>query len=311
MSLRELYTIQNPLAFSGTQRPYSEAEVVIVGVPFDSTSSFKPGSRFGPRSVREASNNIESNGILANRSYIEQVKIHDTGDLSVVPGDTLETLNRLSKVSEEVIQDGKLLVAIGGEHTITYGTVKAMTNLGIKPCIIVIDAHFDLRKDYLGYLYSHASVMRRIIESSLSDRIIYIGVRAYEEEEILYAEAHKDRILYKTPIDVEREGYKNITVAAKRFLSQCRYIYVSIDIDGIDPSYAPGTGTPEPFGLSPLTVVKILGGILDNRLVGIDLVEVNPLVDCNDITSVLGAKILQEAILLYKFSSRVKKQSQR
>ncbi len=301
MSLKELYLNPDPYAFSGNSVSYQDSIFVVVGVPFDSTSSYKPGSRFGPRAIREASINIESNGVLAKRSYIESVKIHDAGDIAVVPGDSLETLRRVSAVIGEIVKENKIPIILGGEHTITYGVIKGILLHRPRPCLIVFDAHFDLREDYLGYKYSHASVMRRIIEANLASKIIYLGVRGYEEEEVKFAEEKEGKILYKTPLDIERDGIRNTIMHIRRFLSDCQTVYLSIDIDGIDPAFAPGTGTPEPFGLSPIHVVRIIHGVLDERLTGLDLVEVNPMVDCNDVTSILGARIVQEALLVYKY----------
>ncbi|MCE4625248.1 MAG: agmatinase [Desulfurococcales archaeon] len=296
MSHRQLYMTEPLLAFGGVQRKYDEAEFVVVGVPFDSTSSYRPGSRFAPLKVREASLNIESNSLVGLQLFIEDTPLHDAGDLAVVHGNAEETLERLSLVVKDLIGDEKRILSIGGEHTITAGIAKGLAEAGIRPCLLVFDAHLDLRDEYLGYRFSHASSIRRAMEYLGPDKTVIVGARAYAREEIKYAAERGVEVI--PPQTIVRMGARNIGALVASKLSDCEHVYVSLDIDALDPSYAPGTGTPEPLGLSVGEILRVLEETIDSRLVGADLVEVNPLVDPSGVTSIVAARLLQEIILL-------------
>ncbi|MCE4628257.1 MAG: agmatinase [Desulfurococcales archaeon] len=302
MSYRELYVEEAPLRFAGITVPYERARYVVIGVPFDSTSSYRPGSRFAPLHVREASLNIESNSLLGLEAFIEDAPIYDSGDLAVVHGDPGATLERLSIVVSEIAGEGKIPVLIGGEHTLTAGAARGLARTGLRPCFVVFDAHLDLRDEYLGVRLSHACALRRSLEASAGAKAVVVGARAYSREEMEYVEASRGAVKVYTPIDVERLGPRNVAREIRSFLSQCRHVYLSFDIDAIDPSEAPGTGTPEPMGLTARDALLILASVIDRRLVAADLVEVNPLLDASGITSVLGARIVQEVILLAEAS---------
>jgi len=154
-----MFYLQPSLNFSGLTSEFKEASYLIIGVPFDKTSSYRPGSRFAPLFIREASMNIELYSFRVDFDG-EKLKIYDCGDL-ILTGETLEVLNRVNKVVNEVLKLGKMPVLIGGEHTITYGAAKALPH---DSCIISFDAHFDLRESYLGEKFCHASFMKRIVE---------------------------------------------------------------------------------------------------------------------------------------------------
>ncbi len=303
MSYIDLYVEKTPYKFAGHSVPWNRARYAILGVPFDSTSSYRPGSRFAPARIREASVNVESNSLVGAELYIEQVPIYDIGDLGVVHGDAVQTLKRVEIVVGELRGDDRIPVVIGGEHIVTTGVIQGLRKSGSKPCLLVFDAHLDLRNEYLGYNYSHASTLRRILDTYKPESVVVVGARAYSREEYEYAE-ERDFIHILHPLQVYKAGPLNVGVTVRRLLSGCDEMYVSIDIDSIDPAYAPGTGTPEPLGLSPLDVLRILQEVVDERLVGIDVVEVNPLVDINDITSILAARLLQEALLLVEARKR-------
>ena len=282
--------------FFGRQKP--GGRYTVIGVPFDSTSSYRPGQRFAPCEIRRALYNIEWNSLFTENTLYD-VDIDDLGDVSVVHGDSGSTLDRISSVVEDVFGEGRFPVVIGGEHLITYGVIKGLKNSGIDPCIIVLDAHFDLRNEYLGLKMSHATVMRRIHENLGVATIIHVGVRAWEKSEKEYADRKK--FLYYTSMSVKRLGPLNISSLLVRETSKCKRIYLSIDMDVVDPGYAPGVANPEPLGLTPFEVVQIARSVAGSRnLVGIDLVEVSPPYDCGGITSILGAKILMEAVIANK-----------
>ena len=256
------------------------------------------GSRFAPARVREASLNIESNSLSGASLFIEDVRIADIGDLGVSHGDPATTLERAARVVSEIVSAGKTILVIGGEHTVTAGVLRGMAEAGRRPCLVVFDAHLDLRDEYLGCRYGHASAIRRSIEAASPERIAFVGSRAYAREEVEYLESLGGRAIMIDPLTVRRLGPRNVAAKIRSHLSPCREVYLSFDIDGVDPSFAPGTGTPEPLGLDVYEVFRILGEIVDGRLVGADLVEINPMVDPSGVTSVLGARIVQEIVLL-------------
>lgn len=295
MSVAELYIAKRPIVFTGVEGDKNRALFHIIGVPLDTSASYRSGQRFAPLFVREASVNIESNA-YAIEGFIEQIPIYDEGDLIVAHGDVSESLDRLSVIVEELAREERRLVLIGGEHIITLGAVKGLKKAGYKPCFIVLDAHLDLRSDYLGVRLSHACVMRRILESIPETKAAYIGVRAYSLEELDYAKGKPSIHMIQTR-SFELLGVANVGAIVRRHLEDCQHIYLTIDMDVYDPSYAPGVGNPEPAGLSPREILPLLASLIDERVIAIDLVEVAPPFDVGNITSILAAKTLQEAII--------------
>jgi len=272
--------------FGGFQRSFSEAEFALFGVPYDSTASFRPGARFGPRSIREASTSLETWSWRAGVDY-EDVKLHDLGDLAVVHGDTAETIRRVAETAEDIIGTRKTPVMIGGEHSMTLGMVKALKDV----TVVSFDAHFDLREEYLSNKLSHACVMRRITEEIGSGSVIVVGPRATFREEMEFVK--QKSIKYLSSLEIIRSGTKSATSWLRESLRGAKKIYISIDIDALDPAFAPGTGCPEPEGLSTTALLDILYEIVDSRLVGFDVVEVCPPYD-NGGTAAIGAKLIFE-----------------
>lgn len=303
MGFRELYTHREEYHF-GPERRVEKPVYSILGVPFDSTSSYKPGSRFAPLEIRRAVYNIEKNSLFVDDSYLQDVDLEDVGDLAVAHGDQITTLQRLSAVVSEIAGEGKIPVVLGGEHTITYGVVEGLVNAGRKPCMVIFDAHFDLRDTYLGVKWCHATVMRRIMERFNPDVMYWVGVRGYEKAEADYAASRRE-IRCETSLGVKRIGPLNLLASIRRSLSGCEHIYVSIDMDAIDPAYAPGVANPEPLGITPYELLQILYGLAtDARLIGLDLVEVSPPHDPSGTTLVLAGRIVAEALILNQLTRR-------
>ncbi len=297
MGIVDIYMTKAEYSFAGLEG--GEGLVYVIGVPFDSTSSFRSGQRRGPAAVRRASANIESNGYVNSEVYIENVGVIDLGDVGVVHGDVRETLHRVERVAEELGGEGKLLAAIGGEHTITLGLLRGLASKNGAPCVIVLDAHFDLRDEYLGLKLSHATVFRRALEEGVAERVFYLGVRAWDPGELEYAKS-SDRVDWVTSRMLQLSGVANAVAHARHFTSRCESIYLSIDIDFLDPAYAPGAANPEPGGATIWDLLEAVAGLAsDNRLIGVDVVEVAPQYDCGEATSIAAAKALQEAILAY------------
>ncbi|WP_425393256.1 agmatinase [Caldisphaera lagunensis] len=305
LSLKDIYLTKSSKNYAGLENN-KNSRYEIIGVPFDSSTSYKPGTRFGPDAIRQAASGLESNSYFSD-IYLEDIGIIDEGDVGIVIGDINETLNRITGVISDVIQENKIPIMIGGEHTITYGSMRAFKKQGITPCLIVIDAHYDLRDEYLGLKNGHASVMRRSLELLGGTKINYIGVRAYSKEEKNYA-LSKNNINTIKPSDIYKVGLINAINSVKKFLVDCKHIYLSIDMDGFDPSYAPGVGNPEPGGITNIEGLTIINQIVDERLVGADVVEVSPPYDQGGITSSLAAKLINE-IIMKNYISLSKKNS--
>lgn len=275
-------------AFGCLRNP--ESIITIVGVPYDSSSSYRPGSRFAPQSIRDAACNIELNSVLTGID-LEAVGFNDIGDLAVALGDGEKTLSMLTNVISNVLSEKRILSVIGGEHTITYGVLKAFRK---DVSYLVIDAHLDLREDYLGYRYSHASFNRLIVEE-LGLHPLYIGVRAWSSEEGSYAKKLGLKVISSEFF--EDRGISELVNEVRQLLKHIDKVYISIDFDAFDPSYAPGVSNPEPLGITPRKLLKVLKELVLNsglRIAGFDVVEVNPLKDPSDITSILAAKVIVE-----------------
>ncbi|MUM64596.1 agmatinase [Acidianus infernus] len=286
---RLLYLNDVSRKFAGFNKENSP--FVILGIPMDITSSYRPGSRFAPSAIRDAAQYIE---FYSLRTGIDmgEVGFNDIGDVALHPSNVEENVKRISDVVSYFSEKGKIVVSIGGEHTITVGTASGTS----ADCVISFDAHLDLRDDYLGYKYDHACVMRRLSEKGI--KIMEIGNRAVSKEELEYA--RKAGVPFITSWDVELLGYKEVARKIINFTEECKRIYITYDMDSIDPSYAPGVATPEPEGLKPTTILDIVKLIADKRIVGFDIVEVSPPFDPSGITSVLAAKIIMETSAIIK-----------
>jgi agmatinase len=271
------------------------SKYIIVGAPLDQTVTYKPGTRFAPQRIREASCNIEFYSIFNNVS-LDRVGYNDLGDIVITPGDLERVFNDIASVVRGIVEEYEepRIFVLGGEHTITYPIVKALSD-DIEH-VVVFDAHTDLRDEYLGSRYNHATVFRRLYEE-LNIPITYIGTRAYGEEELEFIRRHRDmirlcdiRAIYRDECKIEDYGKT----------------YISIDMDAVDPSHAPGVSNPEPLGLTPYQLIEYLVKTLSNsrEIIGVDLVEVNPLVDINDVTSILASKIIVEIIGFYEARTR-------
>ncbi|MEB3851836.1 MAG: agmatinase [Desulfurococcales archaeon] len=284
-----------PGTFGGYLPERARSIYSLVGVPFDSTSSYRSGQRWGPRAIREASAFIEFTSLHAGLD-VEEVPIYDEGDVGVVHGDARETLRRVSAATRALAGEGRRLIVLGGEHTVTYGVLEGLASaLGRTPCLVVLDAHFDLRGDYLGNPYSHACVMRRVLERLHPPRVYYVGVRGFAREELELASS-REGVAYSTSLDVERLGEANVAARVKRFLGECGSVYLSVDLDFLDPSQAPGVGNPEPGGLTFREALNLIHAIVDERLVGFDVVELAPPHDPAGLTAVVAAKLVVEVV---------------
>jgi len=290
MSYRELYVSQSNV-LSGFQKPFEKADYVILGVPFDVTSTYRTGARFGPNAIRQASLNIETYSFRTGVD-VEDLKLHDLGDLHV-SADTKKTLERLGMVMKDIVRAGKKPVTIGGEHTITLGILKGMENKTSEMAIVSFDAHLDLRNEYMGLKLSHTTFMRRINEEVKPAKIIEVGTRAVCKEELAYAK--KAGIDFFTVQQIRHNGIEKVVKQLKEELVDCKNVYVSIDMDVLDPAYVPAVQNPESEGLDIHTLFDFLYGTCNNHLVGFDVVEVAPNFD-NGVSAVQAAKVIFEML---------------
>jgi agmatinase len=274
--------------FSGLTKSFDQAEFVVFGVPFDKTSTYRAGSKFAPAAIREASLNIETYS-FRSKFDLEDARICDIGDLHVVDS-VDETLRRLSAVEGEILKASKIPIAIGGEHTISFGAIRSFPrDVGI----VCFDAHADMRDEYMGEKLMHATFLRRIIENVGSDRIVHVGLRAVCREELSFIE--KNHVRHFSMQELKGHDQKEDARNIRRAVSEFEKLYVTIDMDAFDPGFAPGVGNPEPDGMWPDLFFTILTGLCDERVAGLDLVELSPNCD-NGVTAPLAAKVLFEAI---------------
>jgi len=280
-----LYLVENPYCFSGVKHSYEESWFSVVGVPFDGTTSFRPGSRFGPASIRLFSAETETLS-LEDPVDLEDIPLSDLGDIAVTFS-VEEVLKRVETVCSELREDSKIPVLLGGEHTITLGAARAL-----KPGLLVcFDAHFDYRDEYpQGVRISHATVMRRVSENVC--RVVHVGVRATCREEVEYA---RDRVFLTSKSILE--GFPEASEKLRNIVEDASSVYVSIDLDVLDPAYAPGVGNPEACGLTTSMLLSLLNNSITERLVGIDLVELNPLLDHGGASTAAAVRILFQAIV--------------
>ena len=287
MSYCELH-VSPSAVFSGYQKSFDEASYVIIGVPFDLTSTYRTGARFAPLAVREASLNIETYSFRSGID-VEDLCLHDLGDLHVT-SDTDETLKRLELVTKELLDAKKTPVLIGGEHTITLGAARAMS----KNCAIIsFDAHLDLRDEYMSLTTSHTTFMRRINEQVHPKKIIEIGTRAVCKEELGYAK--KAGITYITVQQIRNDGVEKTIEMIEKLLANVKQTYLTIDMDVLDPAFVPAVPNPEPDGLCTHIFYDLLSNVCDKRVIALDVVEVAPHYDTG-ITAIQAAKTIFEML---------------
>ncbi|AKB84178.1 agmatinase [Methanococcoides methylutens] len=276
---------------------YESAGYVLFGVPFDRTSSFRAGSRWAPDAMRSASANFESYNSFFDIDLAE-LPIHDAGNFEagVLVDDVL---SELSLDVAGITEDGKIPIMMGGEHSLTLPCVKACAKRAEgKFGVVVLDAHFDLRDEFEGVKYNHACVSRHILEE-VTDNYVTIGVRSGPKEEWDFAKDND--ICYYTPEEVTSKGADTLVEEIKEYLD-CDSIYLSLDMDALDPAYAPALGTPEPFGLSSLEVRDIIRGLAPMSA-GFDVMEITPEYDGGQ-TAILGAKFIREFIAAHAASMK-------
>ena len=285
MSYADLYLTQSPLIIS----PNTDSKPIasIFGVPFDSTHSYKPGCRFGPDVIRDAFNNIE----IFESDFgvdIETVNIQDLGNIQHTVVAT-EMLDMVEKTTKELQKNNNQLIILGGEHLLTYGTYMSFPK---ETGYVVFDAHYDLRDEYADIKLSHAAYLRRIVEKRGSENIIHVGARAFVKEELQFLKEHNIKTITDKQIR-DGEGPKLLNKATENFDS----IYTSIDLDVLDPAFAPGIGNPEAVGITSRELYDMIISLKDRNIISADIVELNPSFD-NGSTASLAAKMVSTIIAM-------------
>lgn len=268
------------------------APVVLLGAALDVTTSFRPGTRFGPARIRAVSDGLEEYSPSLDKDLAD-VPFYDAGDIDLSPGNTPASLDAIEAAVADVVGRGQLPIVLGGEHLMTLGAVRGVLQHVPDVAVIQFDAHADLRDDYLGEKLSHATVIRRVAELIGPERVYQLGIRSGTGEEFRYGHQHTH--FHPLPLG---GGLADLAEQVADAVGD-RPVYITVDIDVIDPGFAPGTGTPEPGGVSPGELLRALYKLQRLRVVGIDLVEVCPPQDASDVTSLLAAKLVREAIVCF------------
>jgi agmatinase len=287
LSRARLY-LSTRVPFTGISSAYDTSHYVFFGVPYDKTSTYKAGSRFAPGALRDVSANMELYSVRSNLD-LENIPVHDMGDVDIVE-DLPETLKRVKSICQEQFQAKKIPIMAGGEHSITKAAADALPE---DTGIVSFDAHLDLRDEFLGEKLSHATFMRRVSERLGPDHIMEVGIRAFSKPELEFTK--RSGLTMLTPQDMRKTGLPQTASRIKDFLSKFAHGYVTVDIDVLDPAFAPGVGNPEPDGLTTDELLTLVEGAMNSKIVGVDLVEVSPQLDSGQ-TAAVGAKVIFEMV---------------
>ena len=281
----------NPQAcqFIGCDKSYREADTVLFGAPYDSTTSFRPGTRFGPSAMRMESFGIETYSPMQDKDLVDDTKVFDSGDLELPFGAPEPALKMIEERSAQILEDGKRPFLLGGEHLVTLGAFRAVQKKYPDVVIIHFDAHADLREDYLGNPLSHACVLRRIHDLVGDGRIFQFGIRSGTREEFAFMKSGH----------VKTEPFTSATLAkVVKSIPKKTPLYLTIDMDVLDPSEFPGTGTQEAGGFSYLQLLADMRLICSKlNVVAMDNVELNPGLDPTGRSTALACKFLRECLL--------------
>jgi len=269
----------------GACENFDDADWVIVGLPFDGTTSNRPGARFGPEAIRPASWGLETYSPLQHAD-LSKVSYYDAGELEFPLGNRDAILEVIYRNTQDVLASNKRWLGLGGEHLVTYPVIRAYVEKYPDLAVLHFDAHADLRDDYLGEKLSHATVLRRVSDLIGPERLVQIGIRSGPQEE--FAWMRENGTLLESQEDIAR-GLSRL---------KGRPVFLTIDLDVLDPSTMSGTGTPEPGGMSFNTFVSWLTQFSGLNYVGADVVELAPHYDPTGVSTAVAAKVVREVLLL-------------
>ncbi len=276
----------NVQTFIACDSSYDDAKIVLFGAGFDGTTSFRPGTRFGPSAIRNDSFGIETYSPYQDKDMVDY-SYFDSGDLELPFGSVTRTIDDISVRSDQILSDGKVPFMIGGEHLVTLGSVKAVSDKFSDLYIIHFDAHADLRDDYLGQKFSHACVLRRCHEIVGNGHIFQFGIRSGDRDEFVFADEHTE---------MHRFNFDGLEETVEKLKG--KKVYFTLDLDVLDPSVFPGTGTPEAGGVTfdeLRKAVTLVCSELD--IVGCDVNELSPVYDQSGVSTAVACKIIREMLL--------------
>ena len=277
---------KNVMTFIACDAEYEDASVVLFGAGFDGTTSFRPGTRFGPSAIRNESFGIETYSPYQDKDMLDYC-FFDSGDLELPFGNTDSVLADIYERSASILADGKMPFMIGGEHLVTLGSVRAVSEKFDDLHIVHFDAHADLRDDYLGQKLSHACVLRRCHEIVGDGHIFQFGIRSGDRDEFIFADTHTE--MHKFNFD----GLEDVVEKLKG-----KNVYLTVDLDVLDPSIFAGTGTPEAEGMSFGDLRKALTLVCSKlNIVGCDVNELSPQYDQSGVSTAVACKIIREMLL--------------
>ena len=279
---------KNSFTVLGCDADFDGAAIVLFGAPFDGTTSFRPGARFGPAAIRNDSVGMETYSPYQDRD-LEELHICDVGDLELPFGNTERALSMVGETASEILNADKIPLMLGGEHLLTLAAVKAALQKYPDLRIVQFDAHTDLRDEYMGEQLSHANVMRRVWEEVGDGRVYQLGIRSGEKNEFDFAREHTRLSKF------DLTAFGEVTAALKGFP-----VYFSLDLDILDPGVFPGTGTPEPGGVSFQELLNAVLKLRDLNVVAADLMELSPPYDQSGASTAAACKILREILLTCK-----------
>ena len=285
MSFLDLYMTKSPLIINPNEN--SELLALVFGVPFDSTHSYKPGCRFGPDAIRDAFNNIE----IFQSDFgvdLENVNINDLGNMKHTVVAT-EMIQVVEKITSELKKQNKQLIILGGEHLITLASYLSFPK---ETGYVVFDAHYDLREQYADTKLSHAAYLRRIVEKRGAENIVHVGARAFVKEELAFLKENNIATISDKNIR-NGDGIKQLKDTVSTFDS----LYVSVDLDVLDPAFAPGVGNPEAVGISSRELYDLIISLQNKKIIAADIVELNPSFD-NGSTASMAAKLISTIIAM-------------
>ena len=265
----------------GQNEDYNSADIIMLGLPFDGTVSYRSGSRFAPEQIRLASWGLEDYSPRFDR-HLEDVNFHDAGDLEFPLGNTYKSLDLIEKNVEEIYKDGKRVFGIGGEHLVTLPEIKAVSKLYKDLAIVHFDAHTDLREEYLGEEMSHSAVIRHASKIAGPENIKQIGIRSGMKEEWEFMKEYKTLISEYSELDVLKD----------------KKIFVTVDLDVLDPSVMPGTGTPESGGMQFNELIGWFEYLKNFDIIGADVVELAPDYDASGVSTAVATKVIRELLMV-------------
>ncbi|NTW96189.1 MAG: agmatinase [Erysipelotrichaceae bacterium] len=276
---------ENIVTFVGCKSSYEDSDIVLFGAPFDSTTSYRPGTRFGPSAIRTESIGLETYSPYSDGDLTE-CKIFDSGDLVLPFGSAERALDEIYDRTKNIVNDGKIPFMLGGEHTVTFGAFRAIVEKYPDVHMIHFDAHTDLRDTYYGEYLSHATVIKRCYDLVGDKKIYHFGLRSGAKDEFVFAQEHNT---------IEKHSCKTLDKVLP--LLKDKPVYITIDLDCMDPSFFPGTGTPESGGISFMDLLDSILKMSHLKVVGMDLNELSPMYDLSQASTALACKLTRESLI--------------